>query len=312
MDKRLHTWLSLALAALLLAGCGSSTTPVKPVIQPPATLAPTTPPPATQPPAVQPSPTAAPTSAPAATQPSPAATPTPPAAAGKDTAVTLTWWGQSTFVLTASTGLKALLDPTGSGTGYKIPTQDGIDLVTASHEHSDHNAVNLASGSPQVLKGLAGSDWAKIDQTVKGVKIHTVGTYHDDSNGSARGKNAIFVFDIGGLRVAHFGDLGHKLSPEQVTALGKVDVALIPVGGYYTIDAKTAAEVIVQVNPRVVVPMHYKTPDLAASLSGVLKPVDDFLKGMEGKAVVQETGQTTTISAAKLPEKLTILVMKYK
>lgn len=215
-------------------------------------------------------------------------------------------------MLTASTGLKALLDPTGSGTGYKIPTQDGIDLVTASHEHSDHNAVNLASGSPQVLKGLAGSDWAKIDQTVKGVKIHTVGTYHDDSNGSARGKNAIFVFDIGGLRVAHFGDLGHKLSPEQVTALGKVDVALIPVGGYYTIDAKTAAEVIVQVNPRVVVPMHYKTPDLAASLSGVLKPVDDFLKGMEGKAVVQETGQTTTISAAKLPEKLTILVMKYK
>lgn len=78
MDKRLHTWLSLALAALLLAGCGSSTTPVKPVIQPPATLAPTTPPPATQPPAVQPSPTAAPTSAPAATQPSPAATPPPP------------------------------------------------------------------------------------------------------------------------------------------------------------------------------------------------------------------------------------------
>jgi L-ascorbate metabolism protein UlaG (beta-lactamase superfamily) len=229
----------------------------------------------------------------------------------------LTWWGQSTFVLKTSTGLNALLDPTGAGTGYKIPTLDGIDLVTASHEHSDHNAVNLASGSPLVLKGLAGGDWAKIDQTVKGVRVRTVGTYHDGAQGGQRGKNAIFIFDVDGLRVAHLGDLGHTLAPEQVKDIGPVDVILIPVGGYYTIDAKAAVEVVNQLNPKIVVPMHVKTADLAASLAGVLAPVDDFLKAMADKsaadkATVTQAEQTVTIDKAKLPAGRTIMVLKHK
>jgi L-ascorbate metabolism protein UlaG (beta-lactamase superfamily) len=230
----------------------------------------------------------------------------------QDVSITLTWYGQSTFVLGASTGLKALLDPTGSGTGYKIPTLDGIDLVTASHEHSDHNAVSLASGSPLVLKGLAGSDWAKIDQTVKGVRVRTVGVYHDGAQGGQRGKNAVFIFDVDGLRVAHLGDLGHTLSSEQVKDIGQVDVILIPVGGYYTIDAKTAVEVVNQLNPRIVIPMHYKTTDLAASLAGVLAPVDDFIKAMDGQATVTQAEQTVTIEKGKLPANRTVMVLKYK
>jgi L-ascorbate metabolism protein UlaG (beta-lactamase superfamily) len=230
----------------------------------------------------------------------------------KDAAITLTWFGQSTFVLKTSTGLNALLDPTSPGAGYTIPTQTGIDLVTVSHEHSDHNAVSLAAGSPLVLKGLAGNDWAKTDQTVKGVRVRSVGVYHDDSQGSKRGKNAIFIFDVDGLRLAHLGDLGHTLSPEQIKDMGPADVILIPVGGFYTIDGKVAADVVNQLNPKIVIPMHYKTPDLAASLAGVLAPVDGFIKAMGNTATVSEVGQTITIEKSKLPASRTIMVMKYK
>jgi L-ascorbate metabolism protein UlaG (beta-lactamase superfamily) len=237
------------------------------------------------------------------------AVPTPPS---KDAAITLTWFGQSTFVLKTSTGLNTLLDPAGSGTGYNIPTQSGIDLVTVSHEHSDHNAVSLADGSPVVLHGLAGSDWAKIDQTVKGVRVRTVGVYHDDTQGSQRGKNAIFVFDVGGLRLAHLGDLGHTLSPEQIRDIGPVDVILIPVGGFYTVDGKAATEVVNQLNPKIVIPMHYKTADLSPSLAGQLAPVDDFIQAMGNTATVSGVGQTVTIERGKLPAGRTIMVMKYK
>jgi len=285
----------VSILTSVLVGCE---TPATPTVSAPAAQKPaaTTAPPALVPTSPPPAPTTAPPSAPEA----------------KAATMTLTWWGQSTFVLKTSTGLNALLDPTGSGTGYKIPTLDGMDLVTVSHEHSDHNAVSLASGSPLVLKGLAGSDWAKIDQTVKGVRVRTVGVYHDGAQGGQRGKNAIFIFDVEGLRVAHLGDLGHTLSPEQIKDIGPVDVILIPVGGYYTIDAKAAVEVVNQLNPRIVVPMHVKTPDLAASLAGVLAPVDDFIKAMGGQASVTQAEQTVTIEKSKLPAGRTVLVLKYK
>ena len=282
MTKWVHL-VSVLILAAPLTSCGPTTTPFAPTPAPPL---PTLPP-------------AAPT------------TPAASAPTGQDATISLTWYGQSTFVLTASTGLKALLDPTGAGTGYKIPTLDGIDLITASHEHSDHNAVSLASGSPLVLRGLAGNDWAKIDQTVQGVRVRTVGVYHDDAQGSKRGKNAIFIFDVDGLRVAHLGDLGHTLTPDQIKAIGPVDVILIPVGGYYTIDAKAAVEVVGQLAPKTAVPMHYKTPDLSASLANVLAPVDDFVKAIGDTASVSDVGQTVTIGR-KLPASRTIMVMKHK
>ena len=123
---RLAHLVTVLILVPCLAGCGTpaTLTASAPVAQAPATLAP-------------------PSSVPTTLLPAPAALP-------KDAAITLTWFGQSTFVLKTSTGLNALLDPTGPGAGYTIPTQTDIDLVTTSHEHSDHNAVSLAAGSPLV------------------------------------------------------------------------------------------------------------------------------------------------------------------
>jgi L-ascorbate metabolism protein UlaG (beta-lactamase superfamily) len=188
-----------------------------------------------------------------------------------------------------------------------------MDLVTVSHEHTDHNATDLADGDPiVVLRGLGLDGWAKIDQTIKGVRVRTVGVFHDETQGTQRGKNAIFVFDVDGLRVAHLGDLGHVLSNEQIKEIAAVDVLLIPVGGFYTIDARKAAEVVNQLNPKIIVPMHYKTAGLAASLASVLAPVDDFIKVMGDQVKVVETGQTITIEKDKLPATRTLMVMKYK
>lgn len=295
--------LVLLLLVTLLAACATPATPAATAVPPTQPPVPT----ATHP---APSATTAASATPAPSEPSATTTATQPAPRG--TAITITWWGQSTFVLSFSTGLKALLDPTGSGTGYQIPTQSSIDLVTASHEHSDHNAANLASGSPLVLKGLAGNDWARIDQTVKGVRVRTVGTYHDGQNGTQRGKNAIFIFEVDGLRLAHLGDLGHTLSPEQVKEVGPVDIILIPVGGFYTIDAQAAAYVVTQLSPKVIIPMHYKTADLSASLASVLAPVDNFTRAIGEKARIEEVSQTATIEKDRLPTQPTIWVMKYK
>jgi L-ascorbate metabolism protein UlaG (beta-lactamase superfamily) len=121
-----------------------------------------------------------------------------PAMAAAQTApgtMTLTWLGQSTFVMSTSTGLKALLDPTNPG-AFKPAPVDGLDLVTITHEHPDHNYVNLATGNPEIIHGLASGEVAKIDKTVKGVRLRTVTSFHDAQKGAQRGKNAIFVFEM--------------------------------------------------------------------------------------------------------------------
>jgi len=226
----------------------------------------------------------------------------------------ITWLGQSTFVVSSSSGVTVLMDPAGPGTGYTPAPVPGVDLVTISHEHSDHNNTSLAAGQPQVIHGLAGNDWAKIDQVVKGVRVRAVGTYHDDTNGSQRGKNAVFILETDGLRLAHMGDLGHPLSEEQAKAIGDVDIVLIPVGGFYTIDGPTAARVLQQLSPRpkVVIPMHYRTPDLNASLAGRLGPVEDFTDALGGIASVVSAGHSISVRRDTLPSECTAMVMAYR
>jgi len=236
----------------------------------------------------------------AATQPGPAA-------------ATFTYLGQSTFVMATSTGLKILIDPQ---TMTKNEPVGGVDVVTVSHEHPDHNAVQLATGSPTVVRGLVEGELAKVDQTVKGVRIRTVGTFHDPQQGGQRGKNAVFVFELPGLKVVHLGDLGHTLDAQQIAAIGPADVLLIPVSGGPTIDPKTAVEVITQLSAKVVIPMHYGMAKPAGGAAGgggrgfSLGTVDEFLKALDASTKVVQEGHSLALSAGKLPAGRTVMVMK--
>ncbi len=226
-------------------------------------------------------------------------------------ALQLRWFGQSTFLLTSSIGTKILMDPVNAQTGYNITPINGVDVVTITHEHSDHNNVSLAPGNPLVLHGLSTSGWNAIDQTVKGVRIISpspaVPFYHDNTSGTQRGRNTVFIFEVDGLRIAHLGDLGHTLSPEAISAIGPVDVIMIPVGGSYTIDAAAATTVVDQLKPKIVIPMHYKTPVMSANWPGTT--ADAFLTG---KNVQRPNSTSINISKSTLPTQTTVVVLNYQ
>ena len=204
----------------------------------------------------------------------------------------LTWYGQSCFLLETAGGARIVMDPLAKGMGYELPVGLRADAVTVSHEHPDHNNVALVTGRPRILRGLTADrkGWTKINEKVKDVAIRTVGVYHDDRRGAERGLDTVFIFEVGGLRIAHLGDLGHLLDDKQLSAVGSVDVLLIPVGGAFTIDAKQATRIIDQLRPRLlIVPMHYKT---ALSNIPQLATVDEFLAG---KANVRRAGGNSIV-----------------
>ena len=197
----------------------------------------------------------------------------------------LTWWGQAMFTLVATDGTRVVFDP--YSTGYQVPTAEELaaDVMTASHEHPDHNNLDLA-GDATVLRGLADGGWADIDETFNETRIYSVESFHDQTSGQERGLNTIFVVETGGLRIAHLGDFGEsELTEDQLDRLGAIDVLLIPVGGVFTIDAAGATAIVEQIGPRMVIPMHYATP----SLSIGLEAVDAFLEGKNARDIGSST-----------------------
>lgn len=208
----------------------------------------------------------------------------------------LTWWGQSMFVLEGPTGASVLFDPYGD-VGYRVPDPEELNIafVTVSHEHDDHNNVELG-GAARVLRGVIEGEFNPINGRITGGgTISTVESWHDEGEGSDRGPNAIFIVETRGLRVVHLGDLGHTLSQAQIDAIGAVDVLLVPVGGHFTIDAAAATEVVAQLQPRVSIPMHYKTEWVNVS---ELAPVDEFLEGK----TVEQMGSSVELDIEALPE----------
>jgi L-ascorbate metabolism protein UlaG (beta-lactamase superfamily) len=200
------------------------------------------------------------------------------------------WNGHSSFTITAADGMVIVTDPYESGSfGNGImydPVDDRADVALVSHEHADHNFTKSLQGKPVVLKkgGNAG-----------GLKFAAVEVAHDEKGGAQRGKNVMFAFTVDGIRVAHLGDLGHLLTEDQLEALGQVDLLLAPVGGLFTVDPPTAAKLVDQIKPRVVIPMHYKTPKCGFPLASV----DDFAKLL---IRVKKTGQTEIeINSKDLP-----------
>ncbi|SEF38778.1 L-ascorbate metabolism protein UlaG, beta-lactamase superfamily [Caloramator fervidus] len=178
------------------------------------------------------------------------------------------WLGHACFKITSSKGIRILTDPFDDNVGYPLP-QVEADIVTISHNHYDHNFIDCVKGNFEVLNKVG-------NFYIKDINITGVHTYHDEEKGQKRGDNIVYVFDVDGIRVCHLGDLGHILTPAQVEMIGRVDVLLVPVGGTYTIDAEGAHAVVKLLNPKIVIPMHFKTDVLKFNLDSVEKFLDKY------------------------------------
>ena len=154
--------------------------------------------------------------------------------------------------------------------GLKYPKNDA-DIVTVSHNHNDHNKADLIDNVKMVINGAG-------EYEIMGVSIIGIETDHDASGGEERGKNIVFILEVDGLRIAHFGDLGHKLSEKLMEQMGDIDVLMIPVGGEYTIGHKQAVDIAKEFESPYVLPMHYKMPGMNEEVFGRLSGVDEFLK----------------------------------
>ena len=190
------------------------------------------------------------------------------------------WNGHASFTISASDGTVLVTDPYDpngySGVLRYEQVKDRADAVLVSHDHADHNYVKGLPGSPKIIRTSA---------EVKGIQINGVATHHDDSGGSKRGKNVVFVFSIDGIRNCFMGDLGHQLSPEQINDIGPVDILLIPVGGTYTVDSGGAVLIVESLDPKVIIPMHFKTDKCDLPIA----PADEFLQKMSSVKQLQKS-----------------------
>ena len=162
------------------------------------------------------------------------------------------YFGHSCFRLTTENGLQILTDPF-MGVGYEMPKDVTADFVTVSHAHFDHNNIDAVT-SKFVLQTAGEYEFL-------GLKIKGVESNHDDKGGALRGKNIIFTLQVDGYNVCHFGDLGEPCSQDLLAKIGNVDILLLPIGGRYTIDAKQAKKYVEEMQPKLVIPMHYKPKD---------------------------------------------------
>lgn len=184
----------------------------------------------------------------------------------------LTFLGHSSFRLKGKTG-SVVIDPFDPQmVGLKFPKIDA-DIVTVSHAHTDHNKIDLVTNVKKVVEGPG-------EYEILGISIIGIQSFHDAKKGEERGKNTIFVYEIDGLRLCHLGDLGHTLGESTLDAIGRIDVLMVPVGGFYTIGPTEAVDVVQAVEPSNIIPMHYKMDGLNPELADKLTPVEDFIKAL--------------------------------
>ncbi len=200
-------------------------------------------------------------------------------------------------MITSADGVRILTDPFNEKVGYPVPSVQA-DIVTTSHEHFDHCYTEAVEG-PFIHIGTSGTF------VERGIHILGIETYHDQEEGIKRGPNVVFKFTMEGFNICHLGDLGHILTDAQVLALGQVDVLLIPVGGTYTIDYHEAVEVVALIDPKLVIPMHYKTPAIDFPIDGV----EQFI-GVIGSG--ESTGtQEIDIQPHTLNQQTKVILLEY-
>ena len=208
----------------------------------------------------------------------------------------INWLGHSCFRIRGRTAT-IITDPYSPDYGYSL-NKPTARIVTVSHEHPGHSYLDGVSGDFKSVRGPG-------EYEISGVLIVAVPTYHDDERGAKRGKNTVYVMDVDEVSVCHAGDLGHVLSSDQVEAIGNVDVLLVPVGGVSTINAAAATEVVRQLEPKAIIPMHYKTDVLDRGLA----PVNEFLREMGLKEVVSQP--KLTVTRANLPQSPQVFLLDY-
>lgn len=214
----------------------------------------------------------------------------------------ITWAGQSCFEITTSNGKDSqatiVIDPFDEKIGLKAPNFSA-DVLLVSHDHHDHNNVKGVKGSPFMIDGPG-------EYEIKGVFVQGIPSFHDDAQGKERGANTIYAIEAEGMRLCHLGDFGQKeLTDEQLEKIGHVDILMIPVGGNYTIASSEATKIVGQIEPKIVVPMHYELPKLSVKLEGV----DKFLKAMGKTGVTPQDKFTVKISTLPKDKDMEIVVL---
>ena len=208
----------------------------------------------------------------------------------------ISWLGHSCFRIKGSHAT-VITDPYSPSLGYSLgkPT---ARIVTVSHQHPGHSYVQGIGGEPRVITGPG-------EYEISGILIIGIATFHDAEGGGKRGRNTIYLMEVDEVSVCHLGDLGHVLTAEQAEELGNVDILLLPVGGVSTINAPAAAEVVRRLEPKVVIPMHYKTE----ALSWELEPVGRFLKEIGVKEV--NSRPKLSFTRTSLPATTQIFLLDY-
>ena len=206
----------------------------------------------------------------------------------------ISWLGHSCFRIRGSHVI-VITDPYSPDLGYSLgkPT---ARIVTVSHQHPGHSYVEGIGGGPRLVSRPG-------EYEINGVLIIGIATFHDADKGEKRGKNTVYLIEVDEVSICHLGDLGHVLTAQQVEEIGNVDVLLLPVGGVSTINASMAAEVVRQLEPKVVVPMHYKT----LALSRDLESVEGFLKEVGVKQVEPQSKLSLTKSSLPLSTQVSLL-----
>ncbi len=208
----------------------------------------------------------------------------------------ISWLGHSCFRIRGSQAT-VITDPYSPTLGYSMG-KPSANIVTVSHQHPGHSYVQDIGGEPRLIAGPG-------EYEISDVLVIGIATFHDGEGGKKRGRNTVYLIEVDGVSVCHLGDLGHVLTAEQVEEMENVDVLLLPVGGVSTINAPIAAEVVRQLEPKVVIPMHYKTQ----ALNRELEPVDRFLKEIGVKQV--DSQPRLSFTKPSLPDSTQVFLLDY-
>jgi L-ascorbate metabolism protein UlaG (beta-lactamase superfamily) len=216
----------------------------------------------------------------------------------------ITYLGHSSFKLRGKNA-SVVTDPYSAKVGFPFP-RVSADIITVSHQHFDHNNSSAVSSTSRREVPFEISQPGEYE--VSEISVFGVKSFHDDKSGELRGENTIFVIKVDDITIAHLGDLGHKLADKQTEEIGEIDVLFMPIGGHYTIGPKVAAEVMSQLQPSIVVPMHYRTKKHDQKAFSSVLGLSDFLEEVGFDEV--KPIEKLSLTKQQLPDEMEVMVMK--